>query len=351
MVQYVEEHNYADVAVLRRCAFAALSLAAALTMLDIFSLRRHWKRGESNNADKLSIVITISNLCVLGIRVVISYSCWNAIVIQTVFADIYIFSRGINILFFVYRAKSVQGPNPVLSEKWLTTYIPTFICIFYGICFLGASYDVVTHSNRIICVSNQYSQAMSFTSSLTWLYAAVELSITAFITFLFVYPLWKLYKSRRNDNVSIQQQRSMRVLEDALRYGVLMTAINLLSSNNLVIGQLYGKDVVALRYLAIFDPVINIGSTIMLFKRNRVLLWKLICHIRYGLVQMCCCAFIMETESRILDSQQAQRDSIALNVLTQQIANINDGPDLNIVKDSITEFNDATFDIELKDCS
>ena len=351
MVEYVEEHTFADVAVLRRCVFAALSLSAALTMLDLCSLRHHWKRGESNNADKLSIVNSITILCVLGVGVVPILSCWNAVIIQTLFADLYIFSRGINILFFVYRAKSVQGPNPVLSEKWFTKYIPTFICTFYGICLLGASYDVATHPNRIICVSNQYSQSISATSTGTWFYAALELSITAFITFLFVSPLWRLHKSRRNENMSIQQQRSMRVLEEALRYGVLLTAINLLSSNNVVIGQLYGEDSVELRYLAIFDAPINIGSTIMLFKRNRVLLRKLLCHIRHGLVQMCCCAFIMETESRILDSQQAQRNVIALNVLTQQIANIKDGPNPKIVKDSITEFNDAPIGIELKDCS
>ena len=63
MVQNVEQSNYADVAVLRRCVIAALSLAAVLTMLDLCSIRSHWKQGDSNGADRISIVITISNLC------------------------------------------------------------------------------------------------------------------------------------------------------------------------------------------------------------------------------------------------------------------------------------------------
>ena len=142
----------------------------------------------------------------------------------------------------------------------------------------------------------------------------------------------------------------MRVLEDALKYGVLLTAINLLSSNNIVILRLYWRDSVLI-YPAIFDPVINIGSTIMLFKRNRVLVWKFVSRVRYGFIQMCCCTPTIEMKTSILDSQQAQRTSIALNVLTQQIAHINDGPDLKINKDSITEFNDAPLDIELKGCS
>lgn len=82
-----------------------------------------------------------------------------------------------------------------------------------------------------------------------------------------------------------------------------------------------------------------------------MLLRKLLCHIHHGLVQMCCCAYIMDTESRILDSEHAQRNAIALNVLTQQIANIRDGPDVKLDKDSISEFNDASLNIELKDCS
>ena len=344
MVQNVEQSNYADVVI------AALSLAAALTMLDLRSLHPRWKQGDSNNADRLSIVNTISNLCLLSVRLVQCFSCWKPIVVETLFADLYIFSRGINILFFVYRAKSVQGPNPVLSDKWFTRYIPRFICSFYGIAFIGASYSIPNNPDTIICVSNQYVHGDSVTSAATWLYVALEVSITALVTFLFVSPLWKLYKKKRNENTSIQQQRSMRVLEEALKYGVLLTAVNLLSSNNIVVWGLFGGSSVLL-HLAILDPAINIGSTIMLFKRNRVLLRKLLCHIRYGLVQMCCCAFIMETESRILDSEQAQRNEIALNVLTQQIANIKDGPDLNIAKNSITEFNDAPSGIELKDCS
>ena len=344
MVQNIEQSNYADVVI------AALSLAVALTMLDLYSLHPRWKQGDSNAEDKMSIVITISNLCLLSVRLVQCFSCWKPIVVETLFADLYIFSRGINILFFVFRAKSVQGPNPVLSEKWLTKYIPTFICLFYGISFIGASYSIPNNPDKIICVSNQFVHGDSVTTASTWVYVALEVSITALVTFLFVSPLWKLYRKKRNENMSIQQQRSMRVLGEALKYGMLLTAVNLLSSNNIVVGGLYGGSSVLLN-LAIFDPAINIGSTIMLFKRNRILLRKLLCNIRYGLVQMCCCAFIMETESRILDSEQAQRNEIALNVLTQQIAHINDGPDLKIVKDSITEFNDVPFDIELKDCS
>ena len=350
MVQYVEETHFADVVLLRGCVTVALSLAAVLTMLDLCSLRPHWKRGEWNNADKLSVVITVNNLLLLLVDMAGSFSCWNPVIIQTLFADIYIFSRGINTFFFVFRAKSVQGPNPVLSEKWFTKYIPTFICSFYGICFIAASYNIPSNPDRIVCVSNQFSYGFSVASALTWLYVGVEVCITALVTFLFVSPLRRLYKTKRNENMSIQQKRSIRVLEDALRYGVLLTAVNLLSSNHLAIGGLYGEGTFSI-YLGIFDPVINIGTSIMLFKRNRVLLWKLVSRIRHALLQMCCCAFAIDTESRILDSEQAQRNAIALTVLTQQIANINDGPELKIVKDSITEFNDAPSGIELKDCS
>ena len=214
---------------------------------------------------------------ILAVGLLRSFSCWNSVVIYTFLLDLYVISRCINILFFVYRAKCAQGLNPVLSEKWFTKYIPRFLYIFYGFSGLIASYNVPRTPNLIICVSHQFSYRRANASLLYWLFSGLEVAITALMTPLFVVPLWRVYKTGCNVDMSMQQQRSKNVLKDALKYGVLMTAVNLLSSNIAMTGsQLYGKEVVALRYLSIFDPVINIGSTIMLLKRNRVLLWKLI---------------------------------------------------------------------------
>ena len=108
------------------------------------------------------------------------------------------------------------------------------------------------------------------------MYVAVELSITAVVTILFMVPLWRLYRAGADAYISNEQQRSKRVLKDALKHAVVLTAINLLSSNNAVSGDiLYRNDFpVVFDFLRTLDPVINIVTTIMLFKRNRALLRK-----------------------------------------------------------------------------
>ena len=364
MVQHVEESNL-DTTILRWCTIAALSLGAILTIFHFYALFREWKRGELNNSSKISFVISVSNLWVLSFRILTSFSCWYSVISWTVFAEIYIISRAINILFFVYRAKCVQGPNPVLSDKWFTKYIPGFVCTFYGISCVVGAYDIPTNPDVVVCVTNQFSYRVAAISMMAWLYFALELAITVVITFLFVVPLWRLYKAGSdssrdvyNADISQKQRRSRKLLEDALKYGLVLTAVNLLSSNIRVIGDhLYGDNVVAFAYLSLFDPVINMGSTIMLFKENRLLLWKSFDWIRNGIIQMCCFAFVMEigSESHGPDSrssEQAQRNAMAIMVLNRQIANINAASNLKIVKESITTFDDDPVDnLYFKDCS
>ena len=334
------EQSIAYRAVQRRLVIAALSIATVLLIFDLCSLRRPWRRGEVNNADKLSLIITITNLGILCLRIPRSFSCWHPVVTFTVFSELYIISRGINILFFVHRAKSVQGPNPVLSQKWLTKYIPTFVCTYYGIgtLFVARSID----PKRIICVSNEFTYQRGAQQSMgVWVHSAVELILSAVVTILFVVPLWRLYRAGSNANHQ-QQQRSMRVLKVALKYAVVLSVINLLSSNHLLFGGLlYGDGddhYMVWKFVRTLDPVINIVTTIMLFKRNRTLLWKVFSRIRAVLVQMCCFAYIMETDPHILDLQQAQRTAMILTAL-EDAAEAND---LKIPTDSITEFNEVT---------
>ena len=209
----------------------------------------------------------------------------------------------------------------------------------------------------IVCVSKQFSY-QSFDGSWdleVWSFVGLELSITAFITFLFVAPLWRVYRAGYSANLSVQQRRSRRVLTDALKYGVLLTAVNLLSTNLAVIGDyLFGE---IWRPVALFDQVINMGTTILLFKENRVSLWKMFNWIRHGIVQMCCCAFVMEIKSESSGpnsrlGEQAQRNAMAIMVLNRQIANINESPNLQIVKDSITTFGEDPVDnLDFKDSS
>ena len=335
MVQYIEQ-SILNETMLRTFVIASLSAAAVLAIFDLYSLHRPWRRGEVINADKLSLVITISNLGLLFFRIPSSFSCWQPVFIWTVLAALFLFSRGINILFFVHRAKSVQGPNPVLSKKWLTKYIPVFVGTYYGITFLGAIYNTPTNPDTVVCVSNQFSyQRDAAPSLIVWLFVALELTITAVVTFLFVVPLWRLYRAgsgRANANVS--------VLKDALKYAVVLTAINLLSSSNVVIGSILYRDdhYDVWHYFGTFDPVLNIVTTIMVFKRNRVLLWKLSCHIWNGIIQMCCCAVVMETDGHLLDLQQAQRTSMAIMALQNL-----EVPNVKMPLDSITEFNDVTI--------
>ena len=131
------EQSPLDRTALQKCTIAALSLAALLTMFHFWSLRRHWKRSESNKSEKWSVAVTASNLGILMLRVLTSFSCWSAVAIWTVKLVLYLVSRGINTLFLVHRAKCVQGPNPILSEKWFTKYIPRCLYIYYGILCIG----------------------------------------------------------------------------------------------------------------------------------------------------------------------------------------------------------------------
>ena len=332
MVLYVEESNL-NATLLRACTIAALSFAVLLTIFDFCSLRSHWKRGESSISDKVSIVITVIYLVVLSLYVLLRFSCWHPVLIWTLFGNFYILSRGINTLFFVHRAKCVQGPNPILSEKWFTKYIPRCLYIYYGSCAIANTYGVPDNPDKIICVSDQFSyRARPTTAEATYLFLwfvfILELAITAVITFLFVGPLWRLYRAGYNDdgNTSIQQQRSRRMLKDALKYGVMLTAVNLLSSNCMIIFyNLYGDNGAAFAYWAVLDPVLNMGTTMIFFKRNRVSLWKVCCCIRDGMVQLCCCirhgmvqlccfAFIFEIP--VPDSQQPPQKT-----LNERIAN------------------------------
>ena len=354
MVQYIEQST-PHVPALRRVIIASLSAAAVLMILDLCSLRRPWRRGEVNNADKLSLIITISNLALLFMCIPLCFSCWHPVIVWTVFGEFFIFSRGINVLFFVYRAKSVQGPNPVLSQKWFTKYIPFVVCTYYGIGFIAVGFTI--NPNWIICVSNEFSyQSGAVLSVLMWLHFAVELSISAVVTFLFVVPLWRVYRAGSNANHE-QQQRSMRVLKDALKYAVVLTAINLLSSNNLTLGfQCFGDDHPAVwKFMGAFDPVINIVTTIMLFKRNRVLLWKIFCRIRYVMGHMCCLAVVIEMDGQgqVVDLRQAQLTAMAIMAVRDSPKLVN----LQIPTDSITEFTDVMngkapdYSLDLAPCS
>ena len=356
-MQHVEQSPL-DRTALRRYTIAALSLAAALTVFHFCLLRRHWKHGECNKSEKLSVAVTVSNLGILILRVLTSFSCWSPVLIWTLNLVLYLISRGINALFFVYRAGCVQGPNPVLSEKWFTKYIPRFLYIYYGFFCIATAHHTPTNPNIIICVSNQFSYR-NFGDSITlatWVYLGLELSITAFITFLFVAPLWRVYRAGYNANISVQQRRSRTALKDALRYGVLLTAVNFLSSNfvSMVGDILSGNNS---RPFSLFDPLINMGSTMLLFKENRVSLWKMFNWIHHGMVQMCCCACVMEIKSESYGASarsgdHVQRNAMAILVLNRQIANINEAPNLQIVKNSITSFDEDPVErLDHKDCS
>lgn len=75
------------------------------------------------------------------------------------------------------------------------------------------------------------------------------------------------------------------------------------------------------------------GVLVLLFNRNGAFVWDLLRRIPHGMIQMYCCAFVMETETHF---------SRSIRLVNQEIGIRNDSLEQQIVNDSITKFNTAS---------
>ena len=139
-------------------------------------------------------------------------------------------------LFYVYKAKSSQGLEPILAVHYFTTIFPRIIWIISLILHvallwmwlsnLDNSWKCASHSNGLFSFQSCARDGRDGNSeSDYWLLIVAviaEASLTIFFLFLFLRPLHKIW------NLMGQRQQELKRM---IRFNVILVLIGMLSTN------------------------------------------------------------------------------------------------------------------------
>ena len=187
-------------------------------------------------------------------------------------AVLYVLSRIVTYAFFLMRAKMSQNLAPVVSMKCFTLYYPLSLLVMW----ISFTYGAVmyTLNNLIVkCVSlgsigdHFCEYEVNAADNLLGTSAGIlsELVNTTILLYLFVRPFLIFY---RNQNAHHESPELARVIGNRLTWNVGMTAINLVSTNILLI--LIG--LVSTNNLEVcwpLDRALNVVSSFLILKQNR----------------------------------------------------------------------------------
>ena len=201
-----------------------------------------------------------------------------------------------NGMFWIHRAKLVQGITPVLSKKWFEKIFPAFLAVIIsGFIFasidsgLEGPYDCVqpydnwSQLSQCEKVKKTDAEANAEDNSFTILIAGaigLDCAITVFFMALFIIPLYRVYKV--DLGVMICHQLSQRKkLKHLLIWCVVLTFINQVTSI-LVMAEMLDRENFPyfLKMVGESDPTINVWTAWLMITRNREYLKRLCCRHR-----------------------------------------------------------------------
>ena len=274
--------------------FVIISSILPVLFLDRWSTRPsrspNWKRTKY-----LMTWVFFSNILFQLISVLRHTACIDCPWITVILMDSRAILKGINLIFFIHRAKLVQGMSPVLSQKWFDRILPIIVAVIvFGFILVGtkvtfaAEFECTPYVDSSIfqrCGDN-LKESNKFAG---WFAILVDEILTSCLLVLFSVPLYRVYHldlGVMNQN-QLKQRRNLRNL---LIWSMLLTFINQISSTFFFIPMVV--DLNALESACVwgigkFDPSINVWSSWLMVTRNRQCLKRI-----------CCCQFDSDISDR-----------------------------------------------------
>lgn len=180
---------------------------------------------------------------------------------------LYVLSRIITYFFFLQRAKMSQNLAPVASEKCFKYYYPA-ILLFMWIAFTFGATD--NNMNSMAVVQCLVFHAIDYceyrpgaTSVVTIIGPIVEIANSATLLYLFVQP-FLIFSRQQNVNESPQLRQ---MIGNRLRWNIGMSAINLVSTNMILIGWKFIS--FKFEYCWPLDRTLNVLTSFLMLRKNR----------------------------------------------------------------------------------
>lgn len=272
-MQHIKESDIdVDQTTLQICCCVAILFIFLVLVWQSFVFMLIWNPHEAIIARRNTISIIVTNLLYLILTILSLSTCVHASTLNFLLLNLYMVCRLLNILFLIYRAKLCQAVNVVLNVNYFSRILPLFCILWHGFYLIFSTPWILT-PEYMVCVGNRFSfQRSGFrVDLLVSIYFSIESVITLSVLSLFVIPLWSVWKTTTTSNLrtSHRQKRSKKVLVDALRYGVVLTLLNVVATKCSMFAVLYRQQSQVIWYLLFIDPVMNVLCTVLLLRKNR----------------------------------------------------------------------------------
>ena len=232
--------------------------------------------------------------------------------------------REMNLIFFIHRAKLVQGMSPVSSKKWFERILPISVTvIIFGFIVvgtkstIGSQYECNPYPDWNVFHRCSYAKTSSGTGIALWFAISLDTIITSGLMVLFIIPLYRVY----NADIGVMNENQMRQrmkLRNLLIWSVLLTFTNQVTTAMYFVQLVVDQDgeSLFLWVLGKFDPSINVWSSWLIVARNRQFVKQMCCCKMSAVPQRHTLALISEDHSRTVEL--SDRDINAAPQRTQQ---------------------------------
>ena len=274
--------------------FITFEVFIFLLMIPVFifdiRVKKENRSRDARRTKRLMLAIFVSNSVYQTIFIVVMMSCVHCAATNISIWNYRAIVRGINLLFFIHRAKLAQGMSPILKMKWFTKIFPATIVVGIIMYMLWVTFGGFNLINKEYhCASYIDTDALHWCWDFDELAAGetlialcvgiiYDLLVTIFLMILFIVPLYRVYNTdigRMNENQIRQRVRLKRLL----LWSIVLALINQLSSI-LISARLFHSSqwMWFLFLIGKFDPPINVWSSWLMVTRNREYLQRVCCY-------------------------------------------------------------------------
>ena len=266
--------------------------------IDLYNKKRNRSR-KAKYTKRLMLAIFISNTAHQVTWMLLHTTCVHCVATAVSMMNSRTVLRGINLLFFVHRAKLVQGISPIISTKWFSKILPAIVIICHSILLLLSTISGI----QMIQQCGLYMDSTVFhfcwnSDGFTredkigiFIIILFDLSMTIFLMILFIVPLYRVYKTNLGEMNENQLRQRMK-LQRLLKWSVILTLVNQVTSSLLPLAAFSTSPLILLlAFFGKFDPPINVWSSWLMVTRNREFLQRNCCG--------CCCGSAATRTSRL----------------------------------------------------
>eukprot|EP01083_Nonionella_stella_P175127 608955_1 len=245
----------------------------------IHTIRRRKRQGplpaDASYTYKLTTLIVVLNLMYSIIDAILSRVCFQCNVMVPIRTNLFIIAKVSNYLWFIHRAKLSQGLNPLLSENCFTKVLPRIVIIIGCIYCIGMDVSVILGSGGLVCThwedadTERACYAKEEGMSLYFIGAAFDIMLTLFLLALFVKPLMDNI-NRDLGELNRKQLKEKQHLAYLLKCYVLLTFINLGTTDISVIGHAFARQYPIFVYGLVLDPAINSVTIVIMLNTQAI---------------------------------------------------------------------------------